>query len=210
MAQGRNIEGNVLFLGGPLHFLKGLQKRFKETLHLNEDEANFPALAPYFVALGSAVYADNETVLYTYEELLHKMKTMAQQKVKNDGLPPLFASEQDYQEFVQRHANAHVDRKDIHKYQGKAWLGIDSGSTTTKLVLIDEEDNILYESYANNQGNPVDVIQKELLQIYDLMEDRITISHAAVTGYGEELMKHAFHLDIGVVETIPLSGSEAF
>lgn len=128
-------------------------------MHLNEDEANFP-LAPYFVALGSAVYADNETVLYTYEELLHKMKTMAQQKVKNDGLPPLFASEQDYQEFVQRHANAHVDRKDIHKYQGKAWLGIDSGSTTTKLVLIDEEDNILYESYANNQGNPVDVIQK--------------------------------------------------
>lgn len=202
LAQGRNIEGNVLFLGGPLHFLKGLQKRFKETLHLNEDEANFPALAPYFVALGSAVYADNETVLYTYEELLHKMKTMAQQKVKNDGLPPLFASEQDYQEFVQRHANAHVDRKDIHKYQGKAWLGIDSGSTTTKLVLIDEEDNILYESYANNQGNPVDVIQKELLQIYDLMEDCITISHAAVTGYGEELMKHAFHLDIGVVETM--------
>lgn len=202
LAQGRNIEGNVLFLGGPLHFLKGLQNRFKETLKLRDEEANFPELAPYFVALGSAVYAQNETEVYTYEELLHKMKAMAQKKIVNDGLPPLFKNDEEYQEFITRHASAHVERKNIQEYSGDAWLGIDSGSTTTKLVLIDADDNILYESYANNQGNPVDVIRSELLDIYQLMEDRITIRHTAVTGYGEELMKHAFHLDVGVVETM--------
>ena len=202
LAQGRNIEGNVLFLGGPLHFLKGLQNRFKETLHLSEEEANFPALAPYFVALGSAVYASGETKTYTYEEALHKMEQMANIEVKTDGLAPLFKDEKEYEEFIKRHGNAKVARSDIHTYQGNAYLGIDSGSTTTKLALIDEHDNILYESYASNQGNPIDVIKKELLKIYDLMEDRIHIVHSAVTGYGEELMKHAFHLDVGIVETI--------
>ncbi|RGB55171.1 MULTISPECIES: acyl-CoA dehydratase activase-related protein [Bacillota] len=202
LAQGRNIEGNVLFLGGPLHFLKGLQERFVETLKLREGEANFPDLAPYFVALGAAVYATSETKTYTYEELSHKMKTMAKKKVVNAGLPPLFKNDQEYLDFKERHHHASVARGDIHTYTGNAYLGIDAGSTTTKLILIDEQDNILYESYTNNMGNPVDVIQKELINIYELIEDRITIAQSAVTGYGEELMKNAFRLDIGVVETI--------
>ncbi|MCR0360525.1 acyl-CoA dehydratase activase [[Clostridium] innocuum] len=202
LAQGRNIEGNVLFLGGPLHFLKGLQERFKETLKLRDQEANFPELAPYFVALGSAVYAANEAVDFSYEELLEKMEAMAAKKIQTQGLPPLFESDEDYEEFKKRHTSASVERSDIHTYRGNAYLGIDAGSTTTKLVLIDEQCRILYESYAGNMGNPVDVVQKELAKLYALMEDRIHIIHSAVTGYGEELMKHAFHLDIGVVETI--------
>lgn len=202
LAQGRNIEGNVLFLGGPLHFLKGLQERFVDTLKLAETEANFPELAPYFVALGSAVYAANEKKSYTYEEILAKMEAMAAKKVQTAGLPPLFANDEEYVEFQQRHTNANVERNDIHTYQGNAYLGIDAGSTTTKLVLLDEECRILYDSYTNNMGNPIDVIQKELNNIYALIEDRVQIVHSAVTGYGEELMKHAFHLDVGVVETI--------
>lgn len=202
LAQGRNIEGNVLFLGGPLHFLKGLQERFMETLNLGAGSANFPELAPYFVALGSAVYASNETKTYTYDEILHKMKTMAQTKVKTAGLPPLFKNDQEYLDFKERHHQANVLRCDIQTYQGNAYLGIDAGSTTTKLILIDDKDTILYESYTSNKGNPVDVIQKELNHIYTLMNDRIKIAQTAVTGYGEELIRHAFHLDIGVVETI--------
>ncbi len=202
LAQGRKIEGNVLFLGGPLHFLKGLQERFKETLHLQEEEANFPDLSPYFVALGSAVYASNETEAYSYDEILTKMEAMAAVKVVTTGLPPLFANDEEYEEFKNRHTSAKVDNNDIHTYTGKAYLGIDAGSTTTKLVLLDEDCRILYESYASNKGNPVDVIQKELEKIYDMMEDRIQIAHSAVTGYGEELIRHAFHLDVGVVETI--------
>lgn len=202
LAQGRNIEGNVLFLGGPLHFLKGLQQRFKETLKLQDDEACFPELSPYFVALGSAVYAGGEQHTYTYDELVTSMNSMAKKKIQTSGLAPIFDTEADYQTFLQRHQQANVKRNDIHTYCGNAYLGIDSGSTTTKLVLLDEDANILYERYSNNLGNPVDVIRKELLNIYALMEDRIHIVHSAVTGYGEELMKHAFRLDMGMVETM--------
>lgn len=202
LAQGRKIEGNVLFLGGPLYFLKGLQERFKVTLHLQEQEANFPSLAPYFVALGSAVYAGNEITTYTYDEILKNMQIMKNKKMEMVGLPPLFASEKDYVEFKNRHHQTNVKHTDIKQYTGNAYLGIDAGSTTTKLVLIDEECNILYESYTNNQGNPVDVVKQELCKIYDMMEERITICHSGVTGYGEELIKYAFRLDIGVVETM--------
>ena len=130
------------------------------------------------------------------------MEAMAAKKIQTQGLPPLLESDEDYEEFKKRHTSASVERSDIHTYRGNAYLGIDAGSTTTKLVLIDEQCRILYESYAGNMGNPVDVVQKELAKLYALMEDRIHIIHSAVTGYGEELMKHAFHLDIGVVETI--------
>lgn len=202
LAQGRNIEGNILFLGGPLHFMKGLQKRYIETLHLTNEQANFPALSPYFVALGSAVYASGEHTTYSYEEILHKMIAMSKKKVETIGLPSLFRNEQEYQAFCDRHHQAMVNHNDIHTYCGAAYLGIDAGSTTTKLVLIDKDANILYESYTSNQGNPVDVIQKELHNIYMQSEDRIQIQHSAVTGYGEDLVKSAFHLDVGVVETI--------
>lgn len=202
LAQGRNIEGNVLFLGGPLHFMKGLQERFIETLHLRGSQANFPELSPYFVALGSAVYASSEQQTYTYEEILENMKQMSKTTVETAGLPALFENDEEYVEFINRHHSAKVKKVDISSYSGHAYLGIDAGSTTTKLVLIDEECEILYESYTNNQGNPVDVIKSELMKIYTLADNRIKILHSAVTGYGEELMKHAFRLDVGVVETI--------
>lgn len=202
LAQGRNIEGNILFLGGPLFFMKGLQQRFTQTLKLEDNEANFPDISPYFVALGGAVYASMEQTTYTFEEILTKMKAMEHKKVETLGLPPLFANDEEYLEFKNRHLSASVKKNDIKTYVGNAYLGIDAGSTTTKLVLIDENTDILYESYTSNQGNPIHVIQKELRTIYEQMEDRIVIKQSAVTGYGEELMKHAFHLDIGVVETI--------
>lgn len=201
LAQGRNIEGNVLFLGGPLSFLKGLQERFIDTLHLHKEQAVFPELAPYFVALGAALYAGNEATI-SYEQLLTQLEKVLHKKTRYQGLPPLFETDEDYLEFKRRHKSADVPRSDIHTYCGNAYLGIDCGSTTTKLVLIDEELRILYESYTNNQGNPVDVILEELKKIYTLCKDRIHIAQSAVTGYGEELMKHAFHLDIGMVETM--------
>lgn len=201
LAQGRSMEGNILFLGGPLSFLKGLQERFVETLHLHKEQAVFPELAPYFVALGAAIYAEQEPSI-TYEQLQAQLEVVLHKRSRYLGLPPLFENDEEYLEFKERHKNADVPRNDIHTYHGFAYLGIDAGSTTTKLVLIDEEDKILYESYTNNKGNPITVIREELWKIYELIEDRITIAHSAVTGYGEELMKHAFHLDIGMVETM--------
>lgn len=201
LAQGRSIEGNVLFLGGPLSFLKGLQKRFIETLKLHKEQAIFPKLAPYFVALGAALYAKQEEAL-SYEQLKERLERVLHKKTRYHGLPPLFDTDEDYLSFKRRHQGSAVATQDIHTYQGNAYLGIDCGSTTTKLVLIDEQLQILYESYSSNQGNPVDVVLEQLKHIYELCEDRIRIAHSAVTGYGEELIKHAFHLDIGMVETM--------
>lgn len=202
LAQGRNIEGNILFLGGPLSFLKGLQMRFVETLQLTSQEALFPKLAPYFVALGAALYAKQETEIYSYDELLENLEKVLHKEMRYQGLSPLFKNDAEYLEFKQRHYSASVPTQDIHNYQGDAYLGIDAGSTTTKMVVIDNKNRILFESYTNNMGNPIDVVLQELSKLYEVMEDRIIIRHCAVTGYGEELIKHAFHMDIGIVETM--------
>lgn len=201
LAQGRPIIGNVLFLGGPLSFLKGLRARFVDTLKLHPEQAIFPELAPYFVALGAALYAGNEQEI-SYEQLQRQLEVVLHKKTRYQGLPPLFETDADYLEFKQRHQRADVAHGDIQTYRGNAYLGIDCGSTTTKLVLIDEQLRILHEFYANNQGNPITVMLNELRHIYELCTDRITIAGSAVTGYGEELMRHAFHIDIGMVETM--------
>ncbi len=202
LAQGRAIEGTVLFLGGPLYFLKGLQERFKETLQLDNNHAIFPSLSPYFIALGSAMYADSQKIEITYDDLLTLSQKLLDKTSQIEGLQPLFKNEQEYVEFKERHHTHDVAYTNIEEYYGNAWLGIDAGSTTTKLVLIDENNHILYESYTNNLGNPIDVIKKEIIKIYHKIGNRIHIVHSAATGYGEALMLDAFQLDFGVVETM--------
>jgi len=204
LAQGREIKGNVLFLGGPLSFLKGLQRRFVETLGLTQKNAVFPALAPYFVALGSAYYAssiDNSATL-TYEELISRLESLPQNSGTLECQPPLFASPAEYRAFVDRHAKMTVGEKSLAHYSGDAYLGIDAGSTTTKVVLIDGDANILYKYYSSNGGNPLPVIRQQLSTLYGLCGDRVRIRSGAVTGYGEELMKAAFGVDYGLVETV--------
>lgn len=202
LAQGREIKGNVLFLGGPLSFFKGLQLRFKETLRLNNEEACFPELGPYFVALGAALYANENAAICTYEDIMNILRMLLSNRTKQQGLAPLFSSKQEYDAFCIRHGKAKVETKDLQTYQGNAYLGIDGGSTTTKMVLLDEDHNILYQSYQSNQGNPVDIVRQELLTLYDILPKEVHIKASAVTGYGEELIKHAFGIDFGVVETI--------
>jgi len=204
LAQGRKIQGNVLFLGGPLSFLKGLQKRFAETLGLSRKNAIFPALAPYFVALGSAYYAEeiSEEKTFTFEGLLGSLETAPDTSSSLECQPPLFHSEEEYREFQERHGKMTVGQRDLATYSGEAYLGVDSGSTTTKLVLIDGEGNILYQYYSSNGGNPLPVIKGQLEHIYALCGDRVSIASSAVTGYGEELMKEAFGVDFGLVETV--------
>ena len=202
LAQGRKIEGKVMFLGGPLHFLKGLQKSFMEGLHLDADHAVFPDYALYAVALGAALYADRETKAYSYEELEEAVLRAASEKITVSTLPPLFEDEEEYRLFTERHARASVPFADIAAYAGAAYLGIDCGSTTTKLVLIGDNGEILYSYYDSNHGSPVDVVREQLMKIGGLLGDRIHLLAGAVTGYGEELIRHAFHVDFGIVETI--------
>ena len=202
LAQGRKIEGKVMFLGGPLYFCKGLRLRFKETLKLDDEHALCPEYSKFSVALGAALYADEASAEMTGEELISKIEGAASQKIQVSHIAPLFVSDDDYEAFSLRHSEASVPEADITKYRGRAYLGIDCGSTTTKLTLIDEDANLLYTYYDSNKGNPVEIVRAQLGKIYEMCEDRIILAGSAVTGYGEELICHAFGVDRGIVETI--------
>ena len=202
LAQGRRIGGHVLFLGGPLSFCEGLRLRFRETLGLDESSAVLPDYARHSVALGSAFFAEDAGIETCLSELEEKITTAPVIKSNSAMLPPLFESEEDYEAFRQRHAKATVKTVDPTTYTGDAFIGIDCGSTTTKLVLLSKEREILYSYYSSNKGNPVEVVREQLLHIRELCADRINICGSAVTGYGEELIKSAFGVDIGIVETV--------
>ena len=202
LARGRKITGKVLFLGGPLYYCKGLQLRFKETLKLSDENAIFPENGRFAVALGASFYAEKNSTPIVFSHLCEKIQNSLESNSTIHRLEPLFESEEEYSAFSARHALATTPQKDPSDYAGDAWLGIDCGSTTTKLVLISAEDEILYQFYASNLGNPVAVVKEQLDKIYSLCGERITIRGSAVTGYGEELIKAAFGVDLGVVETI--------
>ena len=201
LAQGRTIGGKVMFLGGPLYYCQGLRDSFKTTLNLSDENTLFPPYARISVALGAAYYASTLGHKYRIKDLLERIKTA---RLPGSGgiLPPLFEDERDFEEFCTRHARAAVAHRDINTYEGSAYLGIDCGSTTTKLVLISADKEILYSHYSSNKGNPVDVVRTCIDEIYNLCGDKIRIRGSAVTGYGEELIKNAFCIDYGLVETI--------
>lgn len=201
LAQGREVKGNILFLGGPLFFLKGLRAAFIKALNLTEQTATFPDIAPYFVAYGSALYAKDAGETMSLDEAIALLKKEPD-KTTLDAEPPLFKSEEEFKEFTARHARASVPKADIHAYSGDAYLGVDCGSTTIKLVLIGENNELLYKFYSSNKGDPVDILLPRLKELFDLCESRIKIKGSGVTGYGEELIKAGFKFDYGIVETI--------
>ena len=202
LAQGRKISGKVMFLGGPLHYCRGLRDRFRETLKLTDETAVFPEYGRFAVAMGAAMFSRKDSRLFSYETITKALANAEGAVTVGHRLPPLFSSEEDYLAFRDRHAKATVEEEDISSYNGDAWLGIDCGSTTTKLALISGENRILYSFYSSNRGNPVELVREQLTKIYELCGNRITIRGSAVTGYGEQLIEAAFQVDTGVVETI--------
>ena len=201
LAQGRRISGNVLFLGGPLSFLQGLRNAFTKTLELDEEHALFPEDGRTFVAYGSAVSASSLTDTYTLNEL-EEMLRNAKTQTALVADKPLFSYPEEYQRFRERHAAHDVARGDYRTYAGKAYLGIDAGSTTTKIVLLSENHELLYEFYASNKGQPLDCIQRELSALYEGLSPDCTICGSAVTGYGEDLIRAGLGVDFGIVETV--------
>ncbi len=201
LTQGRSLGDTIVFLGGPLYYYSGLRTRFKETLHLDDTHAIFPENGDCFAALGAALSTDGYAPV-PFEEICNRIKDSVSDAVATNPMPPLFESQEEYAAFCTRHNANAPPNTDITSYSGDAWLGIDAGSTTTKLVLIDENYGILYSYYGSNRGNPVQIVLDELKNIYAACASRITIKGAAVTGYGENLIKNAFSLDAGLVETV--------
>ena len=201
LTQGRELKGKIVFLGGPLTFLKGLRERFVETLQLDAEHAIFPKDGDCFAAIGAALCSE-EYAARPFEELLKLLEESRDATTVVDTMPPLFQSQEEYDAFVARHNASTPPQLDIHTYTGDAYLGIDAGSTTTKMALIAPDGGLLYTYYHSNQGNPVSVVLPQLKEIYKLCGDRITIKGSAVTGYGEDLIKNAFNCDLGLVETV--------
>ena len=203
LACGKKITGKVAFLGGPLFFLSELRKRFIETLKLEKEDIIFPENSQLFVARGACILSRENKKEFTLKELKEKIAILDNKGLPETmTLPPLFANEEEEKEFFQRHEKEKIEKIDIENYSGDAYLGIDAGSTTIKLVLISENNEILYSHYSHNKGNPLDNILNNLRDLYSKMGDRVTIKGSCVTGYGENLIKSALKVDMGIVETM--------
>ena len=202
LAQGRPIRGKVAFLGGPLSYQPELRKRFIETLQLTDDKIIVPENAHLLVATGAAL-ASQELKVLTTKELLDKLETFKKAKYSSGKtLDPLFKDDKEYKEFKERHDKNQVKKADLKKYKGDAFLGIDAGSTTTKIVLIDTEGSLLYSLYDNNKGNPLKSVMNMLKKLYAEIPKDVVIRYSGVTGYGEKLIQTALNVDLNEIETI--------
>lgn len=202
LACGRKVAGNIAFLGGPLTFLPELRKQFEVTLKDNMQTSILPDNSEVFMAIGAGLSGKNESTL-PLMAVIEKLMAMEKQKLsKLATLPALFKSDHDYDIFINRHNQNKVDYKALESFEGDCYLGIDAGSTTTKLVLIDSDNNILFSHYGSNGGSPLNSSLVALNTLYDKLPKKAIIKSSTVTGYGESILKEALNIDFGEVETI--------
>ena len=202
LACGRPIRGKVAFLGGPLSYLSELRKRFIETLKLEKHEIIVPDDAHLLVAKGATLDSANYNAI-SVEKLKSKIELLKNyHDTASDSLKPLFTIENEYKEFKERHEKHNVPKRELDRFSGDCFLGIDAGSTTSKLVLIDDNANLLYSSYKNNEGKPLQTVIGMLKELYAVLPKKAVIRYAGSTGYGEKLMQTALNLEIGEIETI--------
>ena len=209
LACGKPIRGHVAFLGGPLHFLSELKAAFIRTLKLDDEHAIVPENSHLFAAIGSALNYKEDTTT-SLESMMEKLSSQIHMDFEVARMDPLFASEADYDAFSRRHSGHDVRTGDLATYEGDCYLGIDAGSTTTKVALVSEDGSLLYSFYSNNNGSPLSTAIRSIKEIYSLMPPRARIVHSCSTGYGEALMKAALMLDDGEVETVAHYTAAAF
>lgn len=210
LACGKPIRGKVAFLGGPLTFLPELRNRFIETLRLDSEDVIVPENAQLFVAKGAAISSKGDEIV-CLQKLYNNLTNLSVGASSNSFLRPLFNNEAEYREFKSRHDRNKVRRGLLKDAQGACLLGIDAGSTTTKIALIDQEGRLLYSHYGSNGGSPLNSTMEALQELYKEMPEGTKIGCAAVTGYGEALLKAALKIDIGEIETVAhYKGAEFF
>ena len=209
LACGKPSRGHVAFLGGPLHFLSELKKAFIRTLNLDDEHIIDTANSHLFAAIGSALNA-KEDVFYTMEEMVNKLSSGIRMEFEVERMEPLFASQEEYDAFCKRHDSHCVKTAPLETYTGNCYLGIDAGSTTTKAALVGEDGSLLYSFYSNNNGSPLKTAIGAIQDIYKKLPAGAKIVRSCSTGYGEALMKAAFLLDDGEVETVAHYYAAAF
>lgn len=210
LACGKPIRGNVAFLGGPLHFLPELRNAFIRTLNLTGDAIIAPDHSHLFAAVGAAMNAKDHAENFSLDKLIADLSGGIKMKFEVKRMQPLFKDEADYKEFTDRHDQYKVRRGDLATYEGNVFLGIDAGSTTTKVALVGEDGSLLYSFYSSNNGSPLATAISSIKEIKSLLPDSAKIAYSCSTGYGEALLKAAFMLDEGEVETISHYYAAAF
>ena len=210
LACGKPIRGNVAFLGGPLHFLPELRNAFIRTLNLTGDAIIAPDHSHLFAATGAAMNAKDDAEIFSLDKLISDLSGGIKMKFEVKRMQPLFKDEADYKEFTDRHDQYKVRRGDLATYEGNVFLGIDAGSTTTKVALVGEDGSLLYSFYSSNNGSPLATAISSIKEIKSLLPDSAKIAYSCSTGYGEALLKAAFMLDEGEVETISHYYAAAF
>ncbi len=209
LACGKPIRGHVAFLGGPLHFLSELKAAFIRTLDLDEEHAITPPNSHLFAAIGSALnYKEDQTT--TLRELLKTLSGTIKMEFEVERMEPLFRDQEEYDEFLTRHNRHHVATSDLASYEGNCYLGVDAGSTTTKVALVGEDGSLLYSFYDNNNGSPLATTIRAMKEIHELLPEKAQIAYSCSTGYGEALIKSALQLDEGEVETVSHYYAAAF
>lgn len=209
LACGKPIRGHVAFLGGPLHFLSELKTAFIRTLKLDEEHVIETEHSHLFAAIGSAMNAKDE-VFYSMEEMVGKLNSDIKMEFEVERMEPLFATTEEYESFKTRHGKHHVQTSKLSEYRGNCFLGIDAGSTTTKVALVGEDGSLLYSFYSSNDGSPLKTAIRSIKEIYSMLPEDVTIVRSCSTGYGEALIKAAFLLDDGEVETVAHYYAAAF
>lgn len=201
LAQGRPIGGHVAFLGGPLHFLPELKKRFIETLGLDAEHTVDVDYGNYFVAMGAALSDETETIdAARLEQSIARAEQAAAGETRKADFT-LFADAADYEAFKARHDRDKVPRGDFTSYEGPVYVGIDAGSTTTKLAAVGAKKELLYTAYGSNHGSPLKSVVKELQDFYAALPEKAYVAGCMTTGYGEAIVKAGVHADGGEVET---------
>ncbi len=209
LACGKPIRGTVAFLGGPLHFLPELQRAFVRTLGLDQEHIVAPDHSHLFAAIGSAMNAKEDT-LVSLTDMIDRLSSGIRMEFEVKRMEPLFASQEEYDAFQARHAGNQVKTTDLSTYSGSCYLGIDAGSTTTKVALVAEDGSLLYHFYDNNNGSTIATAIRAIGEIKEQLPDTAHIAWSCSTGYGEALLKSALMLDEGEVETISHYYAAAF
>lgn len=201
LACGKPIRGNVAFLGGPLHFLPELRNAFIRTLNLTEEQIIAPEHSHLFAATGAALNSKEDCTI-SLAALIDRLSNGIKMEFEIKRMEPLFASQEEYDEFTNRHNEHKVASMELKDYEGDCFLGVDAGSTTTKVALVGEDGTLLYSFYSNNNGSPLATTIRAIKEIYEIIPDSAKIVYSCSTGYGEALIKAALMLDEGEVETV--------